>query len=218
MALYYTINFRGTVLDANFAIPYHVRIVSGFAGGTEAEICMSLAQGAASKWETLFKTWVSNRVNLVKVVVQAYQSETGFAEYAAGLIGDAPGDDLPSFIAAGFRQFRTNVLFRASKHAVPGVLEVNNADGQWVEGGGIVIAQMNAVAAFFGLPSTYTDLESVTGVVQPVLIRTQNTVKDPITGTKTTTFFDPHQICDVGGGQFYGLTSQVSRKRILKSS
>jgi len=217
MALYYTINFRGSILTSNFNVPMHVRLVSGFSGGDEAMIAKSIAEGMAARWEEVVKPVVSTACNLVRTVVQAYQSETGFYEYAHSVIGAVDVDDLPAYVAFGFRQNRTNVLFRASKHAVPGCGELNNFEGVFAYGGPVTALAMETVSKMFTDEQELTDLASVTGIVKPVLIRTQNTTTDPITHTKTTEFFDPHQISDIGGGTFYGFTSQVSRKRILTS-
>lgn len=217
MALYYTVNIRGTILNVPFAIPFHVRLVSGFTGGDEAMIAKSIAEGLRSQWIDDCQLYLSNAMQVTKFAVQGYDSETGFYELPAAILGLSSGDDMPSFIAFGFRQFRTNVLFRASKHAVPGVLEANNAEGSFTDFGVVTAVALGAIAAYFGAQREIVDDAEVSGIIQPVLLRTQNTVTDPVTGTKTTTFFTPHQISDVGGYSFYGLTSQVSRKRILSA-
>ena len=215
MALYYDVTLRGTVLNAVWATPFHVRLVSGFSGGTEAEVAQSIAEGLRSQYLTDVAPTLSTQCVLTKVVVQGYQEDTGFYELAAAISGGQNGSDAPTFNAFGFRQFRTNVLFRASKHAMPGVLLQNINEGSFQGFGDVNGTTLNLVSVYFSEQRSIVDDETVTGVIQPVLIRTQNTVTDPITGTKTTTYFDPHQISDVGAGAFYGLTSQVSRKVIL---
>jgi len=218
MALYYTAKFRGTILTEQYVWNLHFRLVSGFSGGTEAEKCQSMAEGLLTKYSALIAPIVNVANNLVKIVVTAYNDVTGFYEQGAGVVGQLTGDWMPSFIALGFRQTRTNLLFRASKHAIPGVNEANNSNGSFAYSGDLTSSMITNALHLFTQPSTLTDAGAFSGDIQPVLIRTQYTTGSAAHPPIVTTYLDPHEIADVGGGAFYGLTSQVSRKLILGAS
>ena len=216
VALYYTGTFRGTLLGVNWAVSAHWRLV-GLEGDTdELAACRALTYGMSAYWASVAPNVYSAACVLTKCVAQAYNDPAGFYE-APQLIagGQGSAERTPSFVAKGIRQFRSNADFKTSTHRLPEVMEKNNADGVWVFAGLPAVEDIAAMTTWWGTMFEITPPDSIlTFQFQPVLIRTQNTVKDPVTGAKTTTYFNPHQISDVAGSGFYGITSQVSRKRI----
>ena len=215
MALYYTGTFRGTLLGINWAVSAHWRLVGAEGTVDEPEVCRALCYGMSDYWAATAPNVYSANCVLTKCVAQAYQEPSGFYE-APQLIagGQGSAEKTPSFVAKGISQFRSNGDFVTSTHRLPEVMEKNNADGIWVFSGLPDPSDIAAMTAWWGGPFSVTPPDSILEYTfQPVLIRTQQTVTDPITHAKTTTYFNPHQISDVASSGFYGITSQVSRKR-----
>jgi hypothetical protein len=215
MALYYTLTWRGTIGSLNWASSIHFRQSEGDPL-TELELCKNLAEMGADKWETLVKPITSGNVTMNKSVAIAYEEPTGFFEQPTALVGDLVGQICPQFVAMGFRQLRSNADFRAATHRLPGVRELNNVDGSWVYTDPELTAAMVAdVEALYANPSDFTDSDSNLVQWTPVLVRTQFTTGSAENPPIVVTFLNPHEISDVAGAQFYGITSQVSRKFII---
>lgn len=215
MALYYTATLRGTVLSSQWAISMHYRVDATPSDSDEPLVAEALARAVAGAFAEHVLPICSDRVNFLKVVTLGYKKPAAFYEYNTAVPGSQPGDDMPAFTAFGFRQYRVNADFRSATHRVPGVREGNNSEGSFVLGDGIDGAMVIDATTFFNTPISYAFDPSPTYSFVPVLIRTQFTTVTHDPETKTVTFLDPHEISDVGGAAFYGLTSQVSRKIIL---
>lgn len=215
MPLYVTSHFVGDIIQAKFNIPLHWRI-SEDNGNPQSDVVQIITYGLQSAWSATIKPYLSNRCVLTKVTVEGYDDPTFFHERPCIEVGGQSGDDMPSYVAMGFRQLRSNQLYRASKHAFPGGLETNNDDGSWISAGGVDSAGMAAIAVWLSTPHDLVMPDVGTVTVVPVLIRTQYTTPNPPSRHGTVTLLDPHEISDVAGGEFYGWTSQVSRKRISK--
>lgn len=216
MALFYTSTFRGTVADQNWAVNLHWRIASGEGDLTESKLCEAIADMCYDYWNTVVKVALTYRTVLTKIKVQAFDEPTGFYERPAAILGDYNKDLCPPFVAKGFRQFRSNQLFRTSTHRFPEVCEVNNVNGSFTFDTDVSNAKISAMAAFLtgardvDVPDTILSINVV-----PVLIRTQYTTVTHDPETKTVTYLNPPEVSDVADAAFYGITSQVSRKYIL---
>jgi hypothetical protein len=216
MALYYTMDLRGTIFSKRFAVHTHWRADNILGAPTEAELCQTIAQMGYDFWNTSGKAIVTGNVVLTKVVVQAYDDPTGFYEMPAAIIGQRTGAAGASFLAKGWRQFRTNQDFRTATHRFPEVREENMSGNVWVDDAQIDASMITAVTIWLGNTHSVSVVGgTISADIVPVLVRTQYTTKDPVTGTKTVTYLNPHEISDVGTAGFYGITTQNSRKDII---
>jgi hypothetical protein len=216
MALYYDLTMRGTIGSLNWAVRTHWRLSDGLGVLSEAQICEALCEMGYIMWDDLGKEIVTSTVVLTKLLAVAYDEPTGFFELPASIIGQRTGDINPPFTAKGIRQFRSNSDFRTSTHRLPEVREDNNSSGSWVFDVQVTTELLFPVAEWFGEPHVVTVPDTILEVTFiPVLIRTQFTTEDPVTHVKTVTYLTPHEISDVAGSSFYGITSQVSRKFIM---
>lgn len=218
MALYYSLTMRGTIRTLNWAVVTRWRALDAIESSDERDVCAALTDAGYNAFDLHWKNILSNQVTLTKLVAEAYDEPAGFYERAAAIQGLNPGEICPTFVAMGFRQYRTNSDFRASTHRLPGVIEVNNNNGIFVYDTNVTEAFVSDVTKFFYQDQTgEVPDSSIEFSFRPVLIRTQFTTVTHDPETKTRTVLDPHQISDVGGGAFYGITSQVSRKFVLGS-
>lgn len=218
MALYYNLTMRGTIGALNWAVVTHWRNMTVDGPTDEREICAGLCDAGYDAFNTHWKNILHTSVQLTKLVAEAYDEPLGFYEMAAAIPGINPGDLCPPFVAMGFRQFRTNADFRASTHRLPGVIETNNVNGSFVYDTNVTAPFVTNVTKFFYEDQEGDGLEPLSEFTfRPVLIRTQFTTVTHDPETKTVTYLNPHEISDVGGAAFYGITSQVSRKYILPS-
>lgn len=213
MADLFKLTVRGNVLSSHWAINCWWKASSPAVVLDETEQAQALANAATDYIGVNFRNVMSNAANITKVIAEGYDAPAAFYEQSMFVVGLIAGDDMPSFVAMGFRQYRSNNDFRASTHRLPGVVEENNAEGSWAYSGSITAPQMLLTAAFFSEPLEIT-IGAVDYVFDPVLIRTQHTPRTP---GAVTVFFDPPETSPVASASFYGLTSQVSRKVILGS-
>lgn len=213
MAQIYTLTFRGTVLSSNWACVTHWRKTTLPDDPATPVLAQALAELGGNKFISDVLPILSDRVVLTKSIVTAYDDPVAFYEASYAESGGQSGDDMPSYVAFGFRQNRTNSDFRASTHRIPGVLEANNAEGSFVFAGGVDVAFVALSTHFFDTPITSPSLlDTPYYSFTPILIRAQETIVDPVTHAKTVNYFTPPQTSDVAVATFYGLTSQVSRK------
>jgi len=215
MALFYTTKLSGLVAGIPWAVHLHWRLTGPITSNDEADKCHALADMMADFWDDFVKDSVTSRTHLTKVLVQAFGEPTGFYELGLDIGGTLGGDICPPFVSKGFRQYRTNSDFRTSTHRFPEVKEANNVDGSFVYGDGVTTEKMLGISTFITINQEIAESGvSFAGIAHPILIRTQSTTIVP-PDTKEVTYYNPPQISDVGGGQFYGITSQVSRKYII---
>jgi len=216
MALFYTLTFRGTIAAQNWAVSTHWRATSVDVGTSEADICSALCDAGQGFWDDYVKIQLTTRTNLTKLIAVAFDEPTGFYELSSPTAGTLNGDINPPFVSKGFRQFRSNQVFRTSTHRFPEVREANNVDGSWVYDTDVAAGNIAHISDFLGNVQHGTVIGGIAVIdFTPVLLRKQYTVVDPITHAKTTTYINPPEISDVQSAAFYGITSQVSRKYVL---
>ena len=210
MAELLKLTFRGHILSSAWAMDTWWRRSSPTLITNELGQAEALCNAAVLYYLAHIGIVMSDRCVLDKVIAQGYNTPSCFYELAAGNAGGRSVDDAPTYVAMGFRQYRTNSDFRASTHRLPGVAKSNIVEGSWAYDGAVDVATMAAVTAFFRTPLEAIH-DSITYGFVPVLVRTQYKPR----GSSVTTYFDPPQTNDVAASAFYGLTSQVSRKVIV---
>lgn len=218
MAVFYTLTWRGTIGALNWAVVTHWQRISSIVGATPLQEAQALCAGAVDTWNTNVKPICWASTNLTKVQAKSSEDPEGFAELTTAIAGAVTGDASPPFVSKGFRQFRSNTLFRTSSHRFPDVMEANNVSGSWAYDAAITAPKIAAVATMLG-STLYGNIPVTLDTLgfRPVLIRRQYTTIDPITHDKTITYLNPPEISPVANAAFYGITSQVSRKFVLPS-
>lgn len=203
---------RGHILSSPWAINLWYQKASPPLIGSESTQAYALASSINDYYVAHIAVMLSSNCVLEKVIAEGYNTPACFYELATASIGAVSGSDANTFVAMGFRQYRTNSDFKASTHRLPGVLKANIEEGSWAYTGSIDVPTVSAVTAFFRTQMTKT-VDVVNFAFDPVLIRTRHTPR----GSGVTTFFDPPQTNVVEASAFYGLTSQVSRKSIISA-
>lgn len=209
--LYY-VYLRGTVLASQFAVKMNYRRSDVAPDLPDAYSAQNLAQLAHDAFVEKVMPMLSNRVALNHTIVQGHDSPAAFYDLASADVGAIDGQDMPSYTAFGFRQARSNGSFRASTHRVPGVIDDNVNEGVFIYSPIINATLVNTATTFFNSELTGDIDGGATQSFVPVLIRTQFTTGSKQNPPIVVTPIEPPETNDVTAAQFYGLTSQVSRK------
>jgi len=211
MAALLKLTFRGLIDSIPWAVNTWWAPVEPLVALDEAEQAQALAIAASVKWGSDVAFIQHNLVSTNRVIVQGYDVPDCFHDSPLTIVGERGDDMYTAFAAYGFRQYKGNSDFRSSTHRVPGLREPNVVNGSFVTDTEVNATNILEAAQFFSQNLVYDEF-AITYEFEPVLIRTQYTprgIPDPI-----TTIFDPPQQSRVVGALMYGVTSQVSRKRI----
>jgi len=211
MASLLKLTFRGAIGGIPWAVNTWWGSVSPLVVIDPSAQAGALALGGSAAWLEKITPIQHNAVSTNRVIVEGYDDPAAFHDAPLPLFGQKGGDMYASFSAYGFRQYKGVQGFRTSTHRVPGLREENVINGQFATDPQVSLAMIEAAASFFDTNITQ-EAESVLYEFEPVLIRTQYTPRGE--GEQPTTIFDPPQVSKVAGATFYGVTSQVSRKRI----